>query len=126
MGALEDAAMVDEQFKESSEAVTSAFYALQDAAYQVKNVLDELEFDPARLNEVEQRLALLQTLKRKYGTTVEEILAYYEKIKNELNELLNRDEILQVKERRVLEMEAVLNEIWLVNFQLYVKLRLNN
>ena len=36
MGALEDAAMVDEQFKESSEAVTSAFYALQDAAYQVK------------------------------------------------------------------------------------------
>ncbi|MEY2372557.1 DNA repair protein RecN [Lysinibacillus capsici] len=111
MGALEDAATVDEQFKESSEAVTTAFYALQDAAYQVKNVLDELEFDPARLNEVEQRLALLQTLKRKYGSTVEEILAYYEKIKNELNELLNRDEILQVKERRVLEMEAVLNEL---------------
>ena len=52
-------------------------------------MLDELEFDPARLNEVEQRLALLQTLKRKYGTTVEEILAYYEKIKNELNELLH-------------------------------------
>ena len=33
------------------------------------------------------------------------------KIKNELNELLNRDEILQVKERRVIEMEAVLNEL---------------
>lgn len=110
MGALEDAATVDEQFKEASESVTTAFYALQDAAYQVKNVLDELEFDPARLNEVEQRLALLQNLKRKYGTTVEEILAYYDKIKTELNELLNRDEILQVKERKVLELEAILNE----------------
>lgn len=108
MDALEDAATIDEQFKEASEAVTTAFYALQDAAYQVKNVLDELEFDPARLNEVEQRLALLQNMKRKYGATVEDILAYYEKIKTELNELLNRDEILQVKERKVLEMEEVL------------------
>ncbi len=111
MGALEDAATIDEQFKDASEAVTTAFYALQDAAYQVKNVLDELEFDPARLNEVEQRLALLQNMKRKYGATVEDILTYYEKIKTELNELLNRDEILQVKERKVLEMEEILNEL---------------
>lgn len=111
MGALEDAAKVDDQFKEASEAVTTAFYALQDAAHQVKNVLDELEFDPARLNEVEQRLALFQNLKRKYGSTIEEILAYYDKIKTELNELLNRDEILQVKERKVLEMESALHEL---------------
>ncbi|MFJ7951826.1 DNA repair protein RecN [Lysinibacillus sp. NPDC096418] len=111
MGALDDAAAIDEHFKESSEAVTSAFYALQDAAYQIKNILDELEFDPARLNEVEQRLALIQNLKRKYGSTVKEILAYHEKIKTELNELLNRDEILQVKERKVLEMEAVLTDL---------------
>ena len=111
MGALDDAAAVDEHFKEASETVTTAFYALQDAAYQVKNILDELEFDPARLNEVEQRLALLQNLKRKYGSTVTEILAYHEKIKTELNELLNRDEILQVKERKVLEMEEVLTEL---------------
>ncbi len=48
---------LDSNFKEASEAVTSSFYALQDAAYQIKNVLDDLEFDPERLNEVEQRLA---------------------------------------------------------------------
>ncbi|MFJ7405463.1 MULTISPECIES: DNA repair protein RecN [unclassified Lysinibacillus] len=111
MGALDDAALIDEQFKEASESVTTAFYALQDAAYQVKNVLDELEFDPARLNEVEQRLALFQNLKRKYGSTVEEMIAYYEKIKTELSELLNRDEILQVKERKVHEMEVILGEL---------------
>ena len=46
-------------FKEASEAVTSSFYALQDAAYQIKNVLDDLEFDPERLNEVEQRLGTI-------------------------------------------------------------------
>lgn len=111
MGAVDDAAAIDEHFKESSEAVTSAFYALQEAAYQIKNILDELEFDPARLNEVEQRLALIQSLKRKYGSTVQDILAYHEKIKTDLNELLNRDEILQVKERKVIEMEAVLTDL---------------
>ena len=70
-----------------------------------------MEFDPARLNEVEQRLALIQNLKRKYGATVQDIMAYHEKIKNDLNELLNRDEILQVKERKVLEMETVLTDL---------------
>ena len=111
MAAVDDAAAIDEHFKESSEAVTTSFYALQEAAYQIKNILDELEFDPARLNEVEQRLALIQNLKRKYGATVQDIMAYHEKIKNDLNELLNRDEILQVKERKVLEMEAVLTDL---------------
>lgn len=111
MAAVDDAAAIDEHFKESSEAVTTSFYALQEAAYQIKNILDELEFDPARLNEVEQRLALIQNLKRKYGATVQDIIAYHEKIKNDLNELLNRDEILQVKERKVLEMEAVLTDL---------------
>lgn len=52
MNALEDIVALDSNFKEASEAVTSSFYALQDAAYQVKNVLDDLEYDAERLNEV--------------------------------------------------------------------------
>ena len=43
-------------------------------------------------------LALYQTMKRKYGTTVEEILAYYEKIEEELMQLMNRDETMQKNE----------------------------
>ena len=55
---------------------------------KLKMCLDDLEFDPERLNEVEQRLAQYQTMKRKYGTTVEEILAYLDKIKEELDAII--------------------------------------
>ncbi|MDS8798255.1 DNA repair protein RecN, partial [Streptococcus pneumoniae] len=63
MSELEHAAAVDEQFKEASESVTGAFYQLQDTSTEIKRILDQLEFDPERLNEIEQRLALLQSLK---------------------------------------------------------------
>lgn len=111
MNALEDIVALDPNFKEPSEAVTSSFYALQDAAYQIKNVLDDLEYDAERLNEVEQRLALYQNMKRKYGTTVEEILTYYDKIEEELSQLMNRDETLQKNEQLLAKMESELNKI---------------
>lgn len=111
MNSLDDIVRLDAIFKESSEAVTSSFYALQDAAYQIKNALDDLEFDDERLNEVEQRLALYQNMKRKYGTTVEEILAYHEKIEEELSQLINRDEAMQKNDVLLAEMEQKLHAL---------------
>ncbi|TQE92236.1 DNA repair protein RecN [Ureibacillus terrenus] len=111
MSALEDIVQLDEQFIDSYEAVSSSFYALQDASYQIKSVIDELEFDPERLNEVESRLAQYQMLKRKYGSTVEEIITYYEKIKKELNTLLHRDEALQQKEQQLRKLEEELENL---------------
>ena len=111
MRALDDIVALDSIFKEPSEAVTSSFYTLQDAAYQIKNALDDLEYDEQRLNEVEQRLALYQQMKRKYGTTVEEILAYQEKIEEELTQLMNRDETLQKNEQLLAKMEANLDNL---------------
>ena len=108
MNALEDIDDLDTNFKETSEAVASSFYALQDAAYQIKHILDDLEFDPERMNEVEQRLAQYQAMKRKYGTTVEEILAYQAKIEEELMQLINRDETIQQSEKQLHEMERQL------------------
>ncbi len=111
MSALEDIVSLDEQFHDSFEAVSSSFYALQDASYQIKNIIDELEFDPERLNEIESRLAQYQMMKRKYGSTVKEIITYYEKIKEELNTLLNRDEAIQQKEQDLRKMESELDQL---------------
>lgn len=111
MGYLDDIVLLDEQFKEPHEAVTSSFYALQDASYQIKNVIDEMEFDPERLNEVENRLALYQMLKRKYGATVEQILIHYEKIQHELQHLLHRDEAIQQKEQELAKVEQQLENL---------------
>jgi len=77
-----------------------------------------LEFDPMRLNEIESRLNEINQLKRKYGITVQDILNYLEKIKEELESIVHRDsrlEELQKKrqtiEKSVLDSGRQLSEI---------------
>ncbi|MER1999204.1 MAG: DNA repair protein RecN [Lysinibacillus sp.] len=108
MTALEDVAEIDSSFKEPSESVNSSFYALQDAMYQIQSIIDDLEFDPERLNEVEHRLTTYQNMRRKYGATIEEVLAYQAKIEKELATLVNRDEVIQQKQQQLLTLEAEL------------------
>lgn len=110
MQSLEEAAQIDEQFKEASEAVASAFYMLEDASYQTQSAVDGLEFDPERLNEVEERLTVIQTMKRKYGATIEDILAYETRIASELEELLHHDETLHKKEQQVIAFKKELRK----------------
>ncbi|WP_434402672.1 DNA repair protein RecN [Planococcus sp. 11815] len=104
MSELEHAAAVDEQFQEASESIAGAFYQLQDTSTEIKRILDQLEFDPERLNEIEQRLALLQSLKRKYGASVEDMLLYQEEQADELDKLLNRDQRLRLDQEKLKEL----------------------
>ncbi|WP_102691399.1 DNA repair protein RecN [Rummeliibacillus pycnus] len=123
---LEDVATVDESFKEYSDAVSNAFYNLQEAAFGIKNILDDLEFNPERLNEVEHRLALIQSMKRKYGPTLKDILEYRAKIGEELESLLNRDENIQKNEQQLIELQKKLqitaNELTTVRKKVGIKL----
>ncbi|ALC89999.1 DNA recombination protein RecN [Bacillus sp. FJAT-18017] len=91
MGSLEDAAALDTEYKEMAESVSNSYYALEDTASTLRNSLDTLEYDPQRLSEIEDRLTEINQLKRKYGRTIEEILAYQEKIKVEIDALQNKE-----------------------------------
>ncbi|MEG0380469.1 MAG: DNA repair protein RecN, partial [Kurthia sp.] len=110
MSELEGVANVDDQFKELSSTVSEAFYSLQEAAFTLKNRLDEMEFDPERLNEVEQRLALIQNMKRKYGHSLQEVLDYRAQIGLELETLENSDENIQQNEKKLKQFELKLAE----------------
>lgn len=105
MADLQDIAEVDKNMHDLSENVSTAFYMLQDAAYQLKNELDEMEYDSNQLQIVEDRLALIQTLKRKYGTSIEEILEYKEQIARSLGQLVNRDEQIQKTAEKINQIE---------------------
>ncbi|MCM3359905.1 MULTISPECIES: DNA repair protein RecN [unclassified Psychrobacillus] len=105
MSDLMDIADVDDNMKELSESVSSAFYILQDAAHQLKNELDEMEYDSNQLLEVEERLATIQTLKRKYGSSIEEILEYKDQIQHSLSQLVNRDEQIQKMGEKIKQIE---------------------
>ncbi|MCM3171362.1 DNA repair protein RecN [Paenibacillus sp. MER 99-2] len=77
------------------EQLQSAFYQLEDATFQLRDYREKIEFNPGRLEEVEQRLNLISGLRRKYGDSVELILNYYEQISHETDQLENKDERLE-------------------------------
>lgn len=88
------------------EQLQSAYYAAEDAAFQLRDYRENIEFNPQRLAQIEQRLDLLHGLKRKYGETVEEVLAYQARIAEETERLDNREERLNelaAEEARLLE-----------------------
>jgi DNA repair protein RecN (Recombination protein N) len=77
------------------EQVQSAFYQLEDAAFQLRDYRDQIEFNPKRIDQIEQRLHLIASFRRKYGINVMEILQYLHKIQSELQLIENKDELLQ-------------------------------
>ncbi len=104
MGHLEDAASLDTTYKEIYEAVSNSYYQLEDAARSLRQELDGLEYDPKRLNEIEDRLNEMNQLKRKYGKTIPEILEYAAAIEEEI-------ETLQNKETHIGELEKELSSL---------------
>ncbi len=73
--------------EDTSDRLSSALYELQEISRELEIAMDELDPDPGRLGEIEERLDLLYRLKRKYGDSEEELLAYLENAKTELNAL---------------------------------------
>ncbi|WP_040951331.1 DNA repair protein RecN [Gorillibacterium massiliense] len=77
------------------EQIQSAYYQLEDAAFQLRDYRDQIEFNPERINEIESRLDVIASLRRKYGDSIEDILHYLEKIKQELSLIEHKDEHIQ-------------------------------
>ena len=100
MSESEDLESIDKNLKEVYEVISSSYYQLEEIMYRVRDEIENLEFDPKRLDLIEGRLNEIKNLKRKYGSTVEEILQYSSKIEEELETLQNRDShIHQLQER---------------------------
>lgn len=70
-----------------ADKVAEAYYLLEDASYEISNEASNLFYDEERLQEISDRLALISQLKRKYGTSIAEINAYYEQIVKELTKM---------------------------------------
>jgi DNA repair protein RecN (Recombination protein N) len=68
---------------------------VEDVSATVRDYAENIQASPERLAEIEDRLAALDRLKRKYGQTLAEVIAYGEEVSTKLNEIENRDEILK-------------------------------
>ncbi|MGG3574829.1 DNA repair protein RecN [Bacillus gobiensis] len=88
---LEGISDINDQLKTLSENISNSYYLLEESTFQMRNLLDEMEYDPARLDTIEARLNEIKQLKRKYGSTIEEIQSYSAKIEEEIDSIENRD-----------------------------------
>ncbi len=86
---------IDPRFQALAAQLAEARLGVEAAAMELRGYSEELEFDPQELDAVNRRLALIGTLKRKYGASVEEILAYREKAAGTLAAYEQRDERLE-------------------------------
>ena len=90
--ALEELSRYDPRAEPYLEPLSAARATLDDLAFFLRDYLGRLEANPRRLEELEDRLALVDRLKRKYGRTIAEILAYGEQIRRQLISLEHADE----------------------------------
>ena len=89
--AMQSAANYSADYEEISNTLTDVYYNLRDCAELVSDALDNLESDPERLEEIEERLDLINRLTRKYNCTADELPALAEQMQSRLEELLNYD-----------------------------------
>lgn len=85
--AMDTAAQLDESLSGVSGTLMDLYYSAKDAAAELIDRLDAYDTNDAELDEIEQRMDLLYRLKRKYGDTVEDIIAFGQKAREELEQI---------------------------------------
>jgi DNA repair protein RecN (Recombination protein N) len=81
---LDEIARIDSAVAPIRETIEPAAIAIQEASYALRDYLAKLEANPARLEQLEERLSTLDKLKRKYGVTLEEVIAFLEQVRGQI------------------------------------------
>jgi len=102
---IEELARYDSRFSDAVQQVESARATVGDVSATVRDYAEGINASPERLAEIEDRLALLDRLKRKYGKTVADVIALGEDVGRKLSEVEDRDETLKAL-RNTLEQSA--------------------
>ena len=91
--ALEKIENIDETYSQKLSELKNIYYDIQELSRDISQMKEDVYFNEEERNELEERLDLIYSLKRKYGNSIEEILKYKEQIENEIYEIENLEEI---------------------------------
>lgn len=117
---LDTSFRIDKKLEKLKDMVESVLYTLEDCSLQIRDYVENIDFNADNLNEIEKRLDLLNNLKRKYGRTIEEIIKYKEEKNDELLKLLNAEkEINKLNEKK----EKIMAKIKELSDELHLKRR---
>ena len=91
--ALEKIESIDETYSQKLEELKNIYYELEEFSRDISDLDSDMFYDENEQNEIEERLDLIFSLKRKYGNSIEEILEYKNKIEIEIDRINNLDEV---------------------------------
>jgi DNA repair protein RecN (Recombination protein N) len=91
---IEELSRYESKFREALAAIETARISVEDVGATLRDYAGGIQASPERLAEIEDRLALLDRLKRKYGPELEDVIRNGEEVKRKLSEMENKDEIL--------------------------------
>ncbi len=109
--AIEGITDVDDVIKDAYDTITSALYSVEEASRSVRDFGANVEYDEYALNEVEERLDLINRLKRKYGNSIEGIIEFGKNAQMQLSEIETSDERREELNVQLTETEKELAEI---------------
>ncbi|MGT2803172.1 DNA repair protein RecN [Streptococcus henryi] len=100
----------DPEYKEMSTSLSESYYVLEEVTKRLGDVIDDLDFDGALLQQIEARLDVINSITRKYGGSVDDVLDYFDNISKEYGLLTGNEESTDdmEKELKLLEKELVL------------------
>ena len=107
---LRSLSRIDETTESFYERGDSSLAGLQDLALDLQNYAENIEFNPRLLNRVEERMDLINNLKRKYGNSIEEVLAFCDRAREELESITHAEERIEVLELEEIKLLAQLAE----------------
>lgn len=108
---LDTAAKYLTEFGGYSEKLSDAYYMLEELGSRARDMLEDADFDPRQLDDIESRLDTIYKLKKKYGNSIAEILEYFERISEEYQSLELSDELTAHLQRELDEANLVLHTV---------------
>ena len=109
--ALEKIENIDNIYNNKLSELKSIYYDIQELARDILSLNEEVYFDEEERNEIETRLDIIFSLKRKYGNSIEEIINYKEKLEQEIYEIENVDELNNKFKKELSQIEIQMREL---------------
>lgn len=110
LDAVHNLSRIDPSTSPLYERLDSSLTGLQDLALELQDYAENIEFNPRMLDQVEERIDMINNLKRKYGDSIEEILAFAEQARKDLESITNAEEHLAELESKEAALLKVLAE----------------
>ena len=104
-------AKIDSQMQSLADQAEAALSGLTDIAYELRRYNEQIEFNPTRLDQVELRIDLINSLKKKHGGSIEAVLHFFDSAQEELNKIEGVEEQLEELNQKIRQLKEILGKL---------------